>query len=93
MATRLSLTRLPLLNDSIVIKQSGGHFFIAAPDSFIIDKAGFLQLLLELGKVDFVDTKDLREVREQLAEYYKEEIRKEIEDAQNKENSSNISIR
>lgn len=88
MTVTLKLTRLPLLNNSIVIKQSGGHFFIAAENSFIIDKAGLLQLLVELGKIDFIEPYDLENISDEINRYYG----KEIEDAKNKEDSSNTDI-
>ncbi len=59
--TLLKLTQIPSLN-SIVIKQEGGHFFIAAKDSFIIDKAGFLQLVEELTKVGFLNVEDISQI-------------------------------
>jgi len=80
MGITISLTKIPS-TDTIVIKQSGGHYFITSQDSIIIDKAGLLRLVLELGKVGFLDTKDLRLVREELADYYLEEVRKEVQDA------------
>jgi hypothetical protein len=46
----------------VVIKQTGGHFFIAAQDSIIIDKAGYLQLLVYLLKIGFIDSEDLNEI-------------------------------
>ena len=62
--TVLKLARLKSLNDTIVIKQEGGHFFIAAPNSFIIDKAGLLKLIHELVKLDYIQRWDLDEILE-----------------------------
>lgn len=56
----LKLTKIP--PNSIVIKQSGGKFFIAAPDSIIIDKAGLTRLIEELVMKEFLDTYDLQEI-------------------------------
>lgn len=56
--TLLKLTKIPQLN-SIVIKQEGGHFFIAAPNSFIIDKDGYLRLVKELLEIGFISEEDL----------------------------------
>lgn len=64
---RVQLTQIPQLN-SIVIRQSGGHFFIAAQDSIIIDRAGLIQLILELVKVGFIEYADLEAIAEEL--YY-----------------------
>lgn len=59
MTLKLSLTRLPNLNDTIVIKQSGGHFFIASENSIVIDKAGLIRLIVELGKAGYLSPLDL----------------------------------
>jgi hypothetical protein len=56
--TIVEITKIPLLN-SIVIKQKGGHAFIAAQDSIIFDKEGYLSLLYELVQIGFVSTKEL----------------------------------
>lgn len=61
MAVVVKLTKIPQLN-SIVIKQEGGHFFIAAPNSFIIDENGMLQLIEALVDCDFLSTEDLKEI-------------------------------
>ena len=61
MSLQLKLTRLPLLNDTIVIRQEGGHYFIAAPDSIIIDRAGLIRLIKELIQVGYLDRKDLED--------------------------------
>lgn len=66
MTLTLKLTRLPHLNDTIVIKQEGGHFFIAAPDSFIIDKAGLMKLLTELVKVGYINPEELIDIIEEV---------------------------
>lgn len=65
--TVLKLTQIPLLN-SIVIQQSDGHFFIAAKDSFIIDKDGLLQLLEELGNIGFITWQELEELGDNIYE-------------------------
>ena len=57
---RIKLTQLPLLN-SIVIKQSGGHYFIATQDSIIIDKEGLLELIWQLSKVGFITLEEIIE--------------------------------
>jgi hypothetical protein len=95
MTVTLKLTRLPLLNDSIVIKQSGGHFFIAAENSFIIDKAGMIKLIEELGKVGYLSQKDLMLIVTEvypMPEIKKHWEEKEIEDAKNKEDSSDTVV-
>lgn len=56
--TIVQITKIPLLN-SVVIKQKNGHFFISTSDSFIIDKDGLLQLIVELGKIGFIEPIDL----------------------------------
>ena len=61
MGTLLKITKLPLLN-SIVIKQSGGHLFISAPNSFLIDKNGFLEMVSAFVKVGFIDKDDLLKI-------------------------------
>jgi hypothetical protein len=68
--TIVEITQLPTLN-SVVIKQKEGHLFIAAPNSFIIDRAGMIRLILELLKVGFLDYDDLEAITEEL--YYGEE--------------------
>jgi hypothetical protein len=78
--TILKITQIPQLN-SIVIKQEQGHFFIAAPNSIIIDKVGWLRLTEELVRIGFLHQVDV------LIALNKSIIR-EVEDA-NKEDSSN----
>lgn len=58
MALKLKLTHLSQL-DTIVIKQSGGHFFVSTPNSIIIDRAGYLQLMEALVEMGFISTGDL----------------------------------
>lgn len=77
--TLLKLTKIPQLN-SIVIRQEGGHFFIAAPNSFIIDKVNFLSLIEGLADINFIDRIDLEDLVEILT-------RKELK-RENEENSS-----
>lgn len=77
--TLLKLMQIPQLN-SIVIKQEGGHFFISTPNSFIIDKAGWIRLTEELANIGFIDRYDLKEICYRLEERMIYE---------NKENSSN----
>lgn len=79
--TVLKITRIPQLN-SVVIKQEGGRFFISTPNSFIIDKPGFLTLIYELAMLEFVGEKELMDIVN--------EIRKEQDE--NEENSSDTSI-
>lgn len=83
--TTVFITKIPLLN-SVVIKQKGGHVFIAAQDSFIIDKIGLLSLIEELVDIDFIDKVDLEDMVELIT-------RKELWNAKNKENSSNTDSR
>lgn len=52
----LTITKIPHLN-IMVIKQKGVQFFISAPDSFLIDKTGFLELIRGAMNIDFI-TKD-----------------------------------
>jgi hypothetical protein len=61
MPTRLKLTHLPQL-DSVVIKQSGGHLFISAPNSLIIGKSGFLELAEALLKMGFLTAEDISQL-------------------------------
>ena len=56
--TLLKLTQIPHLN-IVVIKQESGRFFVAAPDSFIIDKDGFLTLTGKLLEIGFISEDDL----------------------------------
>ncbi len=77
--TVLKLMQIPQLN-SVVIKQEQGHFFIATPNSLIIDKAGFLKLVVELYRIGFLQTQDISKLVEELGEINA-----------NKENSSNLS--
>jgi hypothetical protein len=62
MTLKLKLTRLQHLNDTIVIQQEGGRYFIASPDSIIIDKAGLLRLIEELCRVRYISPLDIREI-------------------------------
>lgn len=64
----VTITKIPQLN-SVVIKQKGVHFFIAAPDSFIIDKIGFLTLVRELVRMEFIDLKELDKIMEEEGWY------------------------
>lgn len=73
MAT-LKITQIPQLNN-VVIRQEGGHFFIAAPNTFIIDKNGLLILIAELIKLGFIDVPDL------MAASFK--ARKDMEESEN----------
>lgn len=65
--TTVQITKIPSLN-SVVIKQKGGHFFIAAPDSLIIDKDGFLRLIEELGNVGFITWQELEQIGDNIYE-------------------------
>jgi hypothetical protein len=88
MTLKLKLTRIQHLNDTIVIQQEGGHYFIAARDSFVIDKDGLINLLWELIKIGYIEEKDT-ELLEDLCRGWN----KEKEYAKNQENNSNINIR
>lgn len=57
----LTITKIPNLN-IIIIKQKGVHFFISAPDSFLIDKTGFLELIKGALNIDFIEAQDLRNI-------------------------------
>lgn len=59
MTVKLRLTRLPQLNDTIVIQQEGGHFFIATPNNLIVDKVGLLRLIEELLKAGYITEDEL----------------------------------
>ncbi len=61
MTLTVKLTKISQLN-SIVIKQEGGHFFIAAPNSIIIDSNGFVQLIEALVNIEFISTEELKEI-------------------------------
>jgi len=72
MGVVIKLTQIPQLN-SIVIKQEGGHFFIAAPNSIIIDRVGFLKLIKGLVDIGFISINDLPKYgNHDVDEYYKE---------------------
>lgn len=77
--TKVEITKIPLLN-SVVIKQTGGHAFIAAKDSFIIDKEGLLRLIEELANVGFITEEDISQLSARIGL-----------GNENKENSSNSS--
>ena len=87
MAVTLKLTRLPHLNDTIVIKQEGGHYFIAAENSFIIDKEGLIRLITELGKAGYLQKEELESIYLFVKGWQDVERRKK--DAKNKKDSSN----
>ena len=57
----LTITKIPNLN-IMVIKQKGIQFFISAPDSFLIDKTGFLELIRGALNIDFINKDDLKGV-------------------------------
>ncbi len=76
--TVLKITKIPQLN-SVVLKQEGGHFFIAAPNSFIIDKSGLLQLIVELGKMEFISEKDVEAIYDFLKGWNEEKRKVENE--------------
>jgi hypothetical protein len=90
--TVLKITRIPQLN-SIVLKQEGGRFFIATPNSFIIDRDGLLRLVVELGKIGFVTSTDILKVAQGIDWEIKKMREEERIDNENKENSSNSGIR
>lgn len=54
----LTITKIPNLN-IMVIKQKGVQFFISAPDSFLIDKIGFLELIRGAIGIGFIDPNEL----------------------------------
>lgn len=70
--TVIKITHLPLLN-SVVVTQKGGHFFIAAKDSIIIDEIGLIKLIVELGKIGFLSTDVLQSITEHVKEYLETE--------------------
>jgi hypothetical protein len=55
---QLTITKIPHLN-VIVIKQRGIHYFLAAPDSFLIDKEGFLNLIRGAMSIDFITKEEI----------------------------------
>lgn len=58
----VKITQLPYLN-TVVIKQSpGSRFFVAATDSFIIDKAGLIKLIEELVRMGFIHPEDISSI-------------------------------
>ena len=58
----LTITKIPHLN-IMVIKQKGVQFFISAPDSFLIDKTGFLELIRGATNIGFIDAQDLLNIQ------------------------------
>jgi hypothetical protein len=68
---KVSLTHLPILN-SIVIKQTGGHLFIAAQDSIIIDKEGLLELIKQIGITGFITWQELELIGDDIYENTKD---------------------
>lgn len=71
--TIVKLTVIPQLN-SVVIKQYNGHFFIAAPNSIIIDKDGLLALIKELENINFIDRYDLEAILDDISLKEEEEM-------------------
>lgn len=69
--TTVQITKIPSLN-SVVIRQKGGHFFIAAPDSIIIDKDGFLKLIEALGNIGFFSWQELEQIGDTVYENTKD---------------------
>lgn len=61
MAIKVEITKLPVL-DSVVVKQSGGHFFISAPNSIVIDKNGYLGLFKALVEIGFITVEDISQL-------------------------------
>ena len=55
---QLTITKIPHLN-IIVIRQRGIHYFLAAPNSFLIDKEGFLNLIKGALSIDFITKEEL----------------------------------
>lgn len=82
--TTLKIIKIPQLNN-VVIRQEGGHFFIAASNTFIIDRLGFLKLLKELVRIHFISGED---VDLTMLELDREELDKEFLHNENEENSS-----
>lgn len=79
----VKLTRIPPLN-SVVIKQENGHFFISTPNSIIIDKAGLVRLIEELGYIGFISWHELEEIGDHI--YMNRSLNAD------EENSNNTSI-
>lgn len=48
----------------MVIKQRQARFFVAAPNSFIIDRYGFLQLIRGAASIGVISKEDLKEIYE-----------------------------
>ena len=48
----------------MVVKQRQARFFIAAPNSFVIDKHGFLQLIRGALNIGIISEEDLKEIYE-----------------------------
>lgn len=71
--TVIKLTRLPHLNDTIVIRQEGGRYFIAAENSIIIDKSGFLGLIEGLLGVGYIEPEDIAELIDKVLSAKQEE--------------------
>ena len=68
MKPKIRITRLPKLN-TLVIKQTGGKLFIAAPDSIVIDVTGLSMLLKYLVFGGFISHKVLEGIVEEYHSY------------------------
>jgi len=64
-APRLRVTKIPNMN-IIVIKQSGGHFFISTNDSILIDIFGLTSILKFLLMSEMVSPKALEGILEEF---------------------------
>lgn len=91
MTVTLHLTRLPNLNDTIVIKQTGGRFFISSQDSIVIDKAGLLRLITELCKARYITPVELVMIQNEAFPLPKFKKGWQ-EDAEDEEDDSNTNI-
>lgn len=75
---QLTLTKIPYLN-LLILRQEGIHYFIAAPNCFMIDREGFLNLIKGAVGIGFISEKDIED-------YMKGNIN------ENKENNTDSSI-
>lgn len=68
MTAKLKIHKIPHLN-VIVIKQTGGNFFVSAPNSIVIDLFGLSSILKYLLVSEIVSPKLLEGVLEEYHSY------------------------
>ena len=68
MSTKLRIFKIPHMN-TIVIKQSGGHYFVATKDSIVIDLFGLSSILKYLLVSEIMSPRVLEGVLEEYNSY------------------------